>query len=88
MWIVYSVSKYRGSIQRSRSAPKVRGAETVLEAQRKSLTVPDPPGWSEDKEVVMEEIVTEKVDQVDEVKAKLDPLFSAKEPLICVDVLD
>lgn len=54
------------------AAQKVREAETALEAKRIGHTVTDPPGWSDDKETVMEEIVTAKFDQVAEVRTKLE----------------
>ena len=59
------------------AAQKVRDAETALEAKRIGHTVPDPPGWDEDKETVMEEIVAEKVEQIAEVKAKIENLSTS-----------
>jgi predicted NAD-dependent protein-ADP-ribosyltransferase YbiA (DUF1768 family) len=55
-------------------AQKIRDWEIALEAKRISHTVPDPPGWNEDKETVMEEIVAEKVERIEEVKDKIENL--------------
>lgn len=56
------------------AAQKVRDAETALNAKRIGNSVKDPQGWSDDKETVMEEIVTAKADQIAEVKAVLEKL--------------
>lgn len=56
------------------AAQKVRDAETALDAKRIGNSVKDPQGWSDDKETVMEEIVTAKADQIAEVKAVLEKL--------------
>uniref|UniRef100_A0A8W8IUL8 NADAR domain-containing protein n=1 Tax=Magallana gigas TaxID=29159 RepID=A0A8W8IUL8_MAGGI len=58
------------------AAQKVRDAETALDAKRIGNSVKDPQGWSDDKETVMEEIVTAKADQIAEVKAVLEKLDS------------
>uniref|UniRef100_A0A8W8J5A4 NADAR domain-containing protein n=1 Tax=Magallana gigas TaxID=29159 RepID=A0A8W8J5A4_MAGGI len=56
------------------AAQKVRDAETALDVKRIGNSVKDPQGWSDDKETVMEEIVTAKADQIAEVKAVLEKL--------------
>lgn len=54
------------------AAKKVREAGTALDAKRIGHTVKDPQGWHKEKETVMEEIVSAKVEQIPEVKAKLE----------------
>lgn len=56
------------------AAQKVRDAETALDAKRIGNSVRDPQGWNDDKETVMEEIVTAKADQIAEVRAVLEKL--------------
>lgn len=69
------------------AAQKVRDAESALDAKRIGNSVKDPQGWSDDKETVMEEIVTAKADQIADVRAVLENSMVTShlpgEPLIC-----
>lgn len=54
------------------AAKKTREEGTALDAKRIGHTVRDPQGWHKEKETVMEEIVSAKVEQIPKVKAKLE----------------
>lgn len=58
-------------------AAKVREAGTALYAKRIGHSVKDPEGWHKEKETVKEEIVSAKVEQIPEVKPKLENFNSS-----------
>lgn len=46
--------------------------EKALDAKRIGHTIRDPQDWQSEKEAVMEEIVNANVDQIPEIKTKLE----------------
>ena len=54
------------------AAKKVREAATAFDAKQIGHKITDPQDWSKEKEIVMEEIVSSKAEQIPEVKIKLE----------------
>ena len=54
------------------AAKKVREAATTFDAKQIGRMITDPQEWSKEKEIVMEEIVSSKYEQIPDVKIKLE----------------
>ena len=60
------------AIRAGNAAKKVREAATAFDAKQIGHKITDPQDWSKEKEIVMEEIVSFKAEQIPEVKIKLE----------------